>query len=67
MKRALRIFAIVVTSGAIATITYLATLETPTDIQKQLFTTSSAIAVAGTTSIFGLLDDEDQDDKSSDS
>ncbi|MEM9218229.1 MAG: hypothetical protein AAGD25_28290 [Cyanobacteria bacterium P01_F01_bin.150] len=30
---------------AIATTTYLATLENPTDIQKQLFMTSSALAL----------------------
>ncbi|MEM9216401.1 MAG: hypothetical protein AAGD25_18895 [Cyanobacteria bacterium P01_F01_bin.150] len=65
MKKSLLAFAISVTSSAIATTIYLATLESPTDIQKQLFTTSSAIAVAGTTSIFSLLDDDEQDDKPS--
>ncbi|MDA0269197.1 MAG: hypothetical protein O2890_15650 [Cyanobacteria bacterium] len=65
MKKPLLAFAATLTSTAIAASIYLAALENPTDSQKQLSTTTNAIAVAGTTAIFGLLDD-DQDDKNSD-
>jgi len=59
MKKSLLSFAVTVTSIAIAASLYLAGLENPTDIQKQLSTTTNAISIAGTTAIFGLLDDED--------
>ncbi|MBP0029246.1 hypothetical protein [Roseofilum sp. Guam] len=59
-------FAIALTSTAIATSIYLASLQNPTEIQKQLSTTTNAIAVAGTTAIFGLLDDDDADNTDSD-
>jgi hypothetical protein len=59
MKKSLLLFAVAVTSTAIVASIYLAGLENPTDIQKQLSTTTNAISVAGTTAIFGLLDDED--------
>lgn len=63
MKKRLLIFASVITSVAIMTSLYLATLSDPTEIQKQLSTTSNAIAIAGTTAIFGLLDNDHDDDK----
>ena len=63
MKKKLLAFSIVITSVAVATSLYLATLEQPTEIQKQLSTTSNAIAVAGTTAIFGLLDDDEDCDR----
>ena len=62
MKKSLLPFAVSITSGAIAASIFLASLENPTDIQKQLSTTSNAIAVAGTTAIFGLLDEDDEKD-----
>ena len=65
MKKSLLAFVIVITSGAIAASIYLATLESPTDIQKQLSTTSNAIAVAGGTSLIGLVDADDENDKAS--
>ncbi|NER00146.1 MAG: hypothetical protein F6K30_26190 [Cyanothece sp. SIO2G6] len=65
MKKPLLTFAAVITTTAIATSAYLATLENPTDIQRDLSTTSNAIAIAGTTAIFGLLDDEDEDENDS--
>ena len=65
MKKSLLAFAISVTSGAIAASIYLATLENPTDIQRQLSTTSNAIAVAGGTTLIGLLDDDDRNNQSS--
>jgi hypothetical protein len=64
MKKSLLAFAATITSTAIVASIYLASFENPTDIQKQLSTTTNAISVAGTTAIFGLLDD--QDDKNSD-
>ncbi|MEO1209488.1 MAG: hypothetical protein AAFX78_08090 [Cyanobacteria bacterium J06638_20] len=66
MKKKLLTFTAVITSAAIAISIYLASLQNPTDIQKQLSTTTNAISVAGATAIFGLLDDEEQDDKNSD-
>ena len=65
MRKTLFYFALAVTSGAIATSTYLATLENPTDTQKHLSATTNAIAVAGTTAIFGLLDDDNPEDNNS--
>ena len=63
MKPSLLTIATAITSAAMSTSIYFASLENPTDIQKQLSATTNAIAVAGTTAIFGLLDDEDEDDK----
>jgi len=45
---------------------YLDSVENPTEIQTQLSTTTNAIAVAGKTAIFGLLDDDEADNKDSD-
>jgi len=39
----------------------LANVANPTDIQKQLGNTANIIAIAGTTALFGLLDDGDDD------
>ena len=61
MKKQLLTFVTVITIAAAGTSLYLATLPNPTDIQKQLSTTTSEIAIAGTTAIFGLLNDEDED------
>lgn len=58
MKKTITTLATVITSTAIAVSIYLASLENPTDMQKQLSTTTNAIAVAGTTALFGLLDDD---------
>lgn len=63
MKKQLLTLATVITATAAGTSLYLATLPNPTDIQKQLSTTTNAIAIAGTTAIFGLLDDEDEDNR----
>ena len=60
MKKSLLTLITAVTSAAAATSLYLATVEDPTDIQKQLSNTTNTIAIAGTTALFGLLDD-DQD------
>lgn len=64
MKIKLFTFTTVITSTAIATSIYLAGLENPTDIQRQLSTTTNAVASAGTTTIFGLLNG-DLDNKGS--
>lgn len=63
MKKPLLTLATVITATAAGTSLYLATLPNPTDTQKQLSTTTNAIAIAGTTAIFGLLDDEDEDNR----
>ena len=55
----------IITSTAIAASIYLASLSNPTDLQRQLSTTTNTISIAGTTTIFGLLDN-DLDDKNSD-
>jgi hypothetical protein len=60
MKKSLLTFTVAVTSTAITASFYLAGLENPSDIQKQLSTTTNAISIAGTTAIFGLLDDDDK-------
>ncbi|MGK7891516.1 MAG: hypothetical protein AB4042_19470 [Leptolyngbyaceae cyanobacterium] len=65
MKKSLFIFTTAITTTAIATSIYLATLEKPTDIQRNLSTTSNAIAIAGTTALFGLLDEDDGDEDES--
>jgi hypothetical protein len=61
MKKTIFTFATVITFGAIATSFYLASLEHPTELQKQLSTTTNGIAIAGTTTIFGLLDNDNWD------
>ena len=61
MKKPLLILATAITVAAAGTSLSLATLPNPTDIQKQLSNTANAIAIAGVTAIFGLLDDEDGD------
>jgi hypothetical protein len=61
MKKSLLTLATVITATAAGTNLYLATLLNPTDVQKQLSNTTTAIVTAGTTAIFGLLDDEDGD------
>ncbi|MBE9117734.1 hypothetical protein IQ249_17695 [Lusitaniella coriacea LEGE 07157] len=61
MKKPLLVLTATITSISAATSIYLATLENPTDIQKQLSTTVNSISVAGTTAIFGLLDDNSDD------
>jgi hypothetical protein len=42
---------------------YLTTIPNPTDIQKQLSNTATSITIAGTTAIFGLLDDDDKNNR----
>ncbi|MBD2057667.1 hypothetical protein H6F88_16855 [Oculatella sp. FACHB-28] len=61
MKKPLLTLATVITATAAGISLSLATLPNPTDIQKQLSNTTNMIAIAGTTAIFGLLDDEDKD------
>ena len=61
MKKQLLTLTTLITTTAAGTSLYLATLSNPTDIQKQLSNTTNAIAIAGTTAIFGLLNDEDED------
>jgi hypothetical protein len=58
MKKILLPFTTIITSMAIVTSLYLASLENPTDIQRQLSDTTNTIAIAGTTALFGLLDDD---------
>jgi hypothetical protein len=65
MKKTLLTLATVITTSAVSTSVYLATLANPTDIQKQLSNTTNAIAIAGATAIFGLLEDRDKDSKDS--
>jgi hypothetical protein len=64
MKKKLLTLATVITTSAAGTSLYLATLTNPTDVQKQLSNTTNTIAIAGTTAIFGLLDDKDESDES---
>lgn len=50
---------VVITSIAVATSIYLATVEDPTEIQKQLSSTTNTIALTGTTTIFSLWNDDE--------
>ncbi|NEO84051.1 MAG: hypothetical protein F6J87_07310 [Spirulina sp. SIO3F2] len=61
MNKLLLPFTLAITSTALISSLCLATLDNPTDIQKQLSTTTNAVAVAGTTALFGLLDDDEPD------
>ncbi|MEM9541477.1 MAG: hypothetical protein AAGA60_18520 [Cyanobacteria bacterium P01_E01_bin.42] len=58
MKKKLFPIAIAITILAVTTSIYLATLDDPTDIQKNLSNTMNTIALGGAAAIFGLLDDE---------
>jgi hypothetical protein len=60
-KKELLALATLITTTAAGISLYLASLSNPTDIQKDLSNTANGIAIAGTTAIFGLLDDEDED------
>lgn len=62
MKNLLLTFATFITSTAIAASLYFASLEKPTEIQKNLSMTTNTIAIAGTTTIFKLLEEEDLED-----
>ena len=62
MRKKLLCLVSVIISVAGVTSVYLASLDNPTEIQKQLSTTANMITVAGTTAIFSLLDDDDQGD-----
>lgn len=61
----LLVLASTITAMAAGTNLYLGTLPNPTDIQKQLSSTCSSVAIAGATAIFGLLDDKESDSKDS--
>ncbi|MEM8640618.1 MAG: hypothetical protein AAGG51_17640 [Cyanobacteria bacterium P01_G01_bin.54] len=61
MKTSLLRFTIALTSTAIALSLYLATLNHPTDLQKQLSTTTNTIALSGTAALFGLLNADESD------
>jgi hypothetical protein len=63
-KKTLLTLATVITTSAAGTSLYLATLPNPTDVQKELRNTANEIAIAGTTAIFGLLDDKEESDES---
>jgi uncharacterized membrane-anchored protein len=58
MKKKLFILSSIMTSITLMISIYLATVDNPTDIQKQLSTTANAVTVAGATAIFGLMDDD---------
>jgi hypothetical protein len=60
MKRQLLALATSLTLGAMATAGYLASLPRPTELQKSLATTSNAIALTGTATLFGLLNDDEK-------
>ncbi len=61
MKKSLLTLTTVITATAAGTSLYLATLTNPTDMQIQLSNTANTIAIAGTTALFGILDDYDSD------
>ena len=61
MKKSLLTLATLITAAAASISLALATVANPTDIQKQLSNTANTIAIAGTTALFGLLDDNDDD------
>jgi hypothetical protein len=61
MKKQLLTLTTLITTTAAGTSFYLATLSNPTDIQKDLSNTANVIAITGTTALFGLLDNKDED------
>lgn len=63
MKKKILAITTCITSIAAGTSIYLASIENPTEIQKQLSTTTNAVTIAGTTAIIGLLDNEDENDR----
>lgn len=65
MKNKILTIAIIITFTATAASLYLARITNPTDIQMELSRTANTIVVAGTNSIFGLLED-DMEKKNSD-
>ena len=63
MKKSLLTLATLITAAAASLSLALSTLPNPTDIQKQLSNTANTIAIAGTTALFGLLDDDDNNNE----
>jgi hypothetical protein len=60
MKTTLLTIAVSLTIGSATTSYHLSSLPTPTDAQKNLITAFNAIFAAGTTAVFGLLNDKDE-------
>ena len=58
MKKTLLAITSVITAMGATTSIYLATVDNPTEIQKQLSTTANTVTIAGATAIFGLMDDD---------
>ena len=58
MKKTLLAITSVITAMGATTSIYLATVDNPTEIQKQLSTTANTVTIADATAIFGLKDDE---------
>jgi hypothetical protein len=61
MKTALLTIAVSLTIGSASTSYHLSSLPSPTDAQKNLITAFNGIFAAGTTAVFGLLNDKDDD------
>jgi ABC-type phosphate transport system substrate-binding protein len=64
MKKTLLTLATIITTTAAATSIYMSTLPTPTDTQRELSNTANTITIAGATTIFGLLNDNEDDQDS---
>ncbi len=65
MNKALLAIASTITAIAAGSSFYLSTLPNPTQAQTNLANTANTIAIGGATAIFGLLneDEDDQNDK----
>jgi CDP-diglyceride synthetase len=60
MQKILLTIAVSLTIGSATTSYHLSSLPAPTDAQKNLITAFNAIFAAGTTAVFGLLNDKDE-------
>jgi len=63
MKKILFTLTTFITVTAAGTSFYISTLPIPTEAQTNLANAANTIAIAGTTAIFGMLDDSDKDDE----
>lgn len=66
MKKTLLALTTVITATAASTSLFVANLPTPTEMQKQLGNTANTITIAGATALFGMLDEQDDQEQEDD-
>lgn len=63
MKKTLLALTTITTAAAASIGFYVASLPNPTEMQRQLGNTANTVTIAGATALFGMLDEQDNQDK----